>query len=282
MPNISIQDPLSNAVKYLVISGATSGIGGVLDVTNFKNIQTITANSLNIGLSGFNISPTINTAIQTINLNNGNVLTGTIADYSQFNSLKTLNLGSNKYTGISDFTNTNSSINTFLVNGNTAMANSKVPNINNLTAATNISFSACGVTGLLTSGSFSNLTAINSINFANCKLTGILPSLSSMTGFGTGNFQNNNLTGFAGTANFPLGGIAGLSLDLGSNKLTSSGIAQIIISAYEFAVRTVYFNGKITINGGTNAGISTGDMIFNNYLVPLVSTYNWTILYNAI
>jgi hypothetical protein len=68
MPNISIQDPMSLAVKSLAISGVVQGIGGILDVTSFPNIQTITVNTPNVGLSGFNINAIVNTGIQTISL----------------------------------------------------------------------------------------------------------------------------------------------------------------------------------------------------------------------
>jgi hypothetical protein len=282
MPNIAIQEPLSSAVKYLVVSGSPTGVGGILDISYFPNIQTVTVNTPNVGLSGFFISPTVNTGIKTIALNNGNNITGVIADYSVYQYLSSLNLSNNKYTGINDFSTLNNSIQTYLIYGNTGLSGS-CPNFNNLAALTNLSFSTCNFTGNLPS--FSNLSALNTLNIANCKLTGIIPDMSAMTGFGTGIFQSNNLTGFAGTNNFPTNGLPGFYFDASANKITATGMRQIIISAANMINRSnpLLTNGTLKLNGGTNASV-TGDGYLrtgSSYLNTITGyPAFWTVLSN--
>jgi len=254
-------------IKLLTISvnPFVSGGAGTLDLYNLRSMTSL--NATGVGLSNItNFGACAKLAVVSVN-NNG--LSGAIPDFRLNTGLRQFTAYGNNYTGITqNYWGANAgAMQNFLIYNNPNLSGTLPVGITGLTGIQSFSVNGCKLSGNLVLPRSRVMTVYNA--YSN-NFTGTIPDISYQTGLKTFGLNNNNLTGFNG--GFPTG-VSGLNAQFSANKLSFSGVSQIL----QAAVNSTSTTGVLAL-GGTNNARATGTTNVNN-INTLVSR-GWTVTYN--
>ena len=240
MPTISITKP--PLIQSIDLGTSTPKLGGVIDVSDFTNLQEITciANDLT-EVNGYADNPNIKLVLIS-----GNLLTGSIPDITGMSSLERFWVNDNQFTG------------TFPdISGNPNLRVINVGN-NNLTG-TLPDISAIGYPNLIRFNAFAN------------SFTGAIPDCTGMNNLQYLLADNNNLTDFTGGVEPSL-----YRFFANSNNLTVTAVDNIL-QAFVDANRTTNMSiAVMNLGGSGNAAPSPAGVTNKNTLI----SRGWSVTTN--